>query len=158
MTGFEVDFTVEAAVSACVAGSGSDLFDIQDEGILVAVGADFVDFLDVAGGGSFVPDFLSAARKIDSFPELKGHFEGLSIHVGEHQGLFAGSVDCHGGDQPVGIKFGSQYGVFLERFFIFAGTECDVGGWAVHVFGCSTFTGAVEPGAGEFLSAPQNFA
>ena len=51
------DFGVEAGVPAGVAGSGADLLDEEDDGVLITVGADFDDFLDVAGGFPFVPNF-----------------------------------------------------------------------------------------------------
>lgn len=44
----EADGAVEAGAAAGVAGSGALLGDVEDEGVLIAVGADFVDDLGVA--------------------------------------------------------------------------------------------------------------
>ncbi len=44
----EFDRAVEAGFAAGVAGTGSFLSDDQDEGILIAVGSDFVDCLSVS--------------------------------------------------------------------------------------------------------------
>lgn len=45
---WEFDRAVKAGTSTGVAGSCALLSDVKDEGVLVAVGADFVDFLGVA--------------------------------------------------------------------------------------------------------------
>lgn len=54
-------FSVEARIPAGVAGSGADLFYYKNDGVLITIGADFYDFLDVAGGFPFVPDFGAGA-------------------------------------------------------------------------------------------------
>lgn len=46
--GFEVYFAVETGVSACVACACALLIDVKDECVLIAVCADFDDFLGVA--------------------------------------------------------------------------------------------------------------
>lgn len=51
------DGAVETGVTTGVAGTGADLVDEKDEGVLVAVGADFDDFLCMAGGFSLMPEF-----------------------------------------------------------------------------------------------------
>ena len=80
-----------------MAGSGSDLIDVEDDGVLVTVGADFVDFLSVPRSGAFVPNFLAGTGVVNSFAEFEGHFEGFLIHVGEHEGIFGLGIDGHGG-------------------------------------------------------------
>ena len=45
---FGGDFTIEARIAAGVAGAGADLFDHEDEGVLITVRAYFYDPLDVA--------------------------------------------------------------------------------------------------------------
>ena len=50
---------LSCGAAAGVAGPRALLVDIEEEGILVAVGADFLENLRVPGGGSLVPDFFS---------------------------------------------------------------------------------------------------
>src|SRR5688500_5948056 len=56
------DIAVKAGSAGGVAGSGTDLFDIDDERVLITIGADFDDFLDVAGSFALVPEFFAGTR------------------------------------------------------------------------------------------------
>lgn len=123
------DFAVEAAVTSCVASTCADLIDVEDEGILVAVGADFANFLDVSGGGAFVPDFLAGAGPVDGFAFFESELEGSGVHVGEHERLARFGVDGESGDEAVLIEFGGE-GEFFFDFLLGGawGERCVHGG------------------------------
>ena len=70
----EAHRSVEAGSSTSVAGSGPLLGDVENDRVLIAIRADFVDLLSVPRGRSFVPDFLAGARVVDGFAFLDRHF------------------------------------------------------------------------------------
>ena len=96
---------VEAGRVADVAAAGTDLLDLEDDGVLVAVGQDLVDFLHVTAGFALVPDFLTAAAVVDGLATLQGEFQRFLVHVGHHQDFTRFGIGGDGGNQAVGIEF-----------------------------------------------------
>ncbi len=121
----EVHSAVKTSAATGVAGAGTQLIDVEDDGVLIAVGPDFVDFLHVSGSGSFVPDFLSTAGVINRLAKLKGHFQRLGVHVSKHERFFGRRIHGQSGDESVGVEFWGKDGVFFKRFFVRARSEGD---------------------------------
>jgi hypothetical protein len=114
------DFSVKTGIATGMAGSGADLINHEDQGILIAVGANFNDLLGVSGSFAFVPDFRAGAGPVNSFTTFQSEFEGFLVHVGEHEGFLGGGIDGHGGDEAIGIEFRCEIGGFLDLGFVFA--------------------------------------
>ena len=108
-----------------MAGAGTFLVHIEDEGVLVAVGADFADGLGVAGGGSFVPNFLAAAGEIDGFADFEGLAEGFLIHPGQHEGFLGFGIDGDSGEEAVGVEFWAEGEGLVCVFAAWEGGEGD---------------------------------
>ena len=104
------DAAEEAGAVAGVAGSGAFLIDAEDESVLVAIGEDFDDFLDVAAFFAFVPEPLAAAAEVDGFAEGEGEAEGFLVHEGDHEDGAGDGVDGDGGDEAIGVEFRSEGG------------------------------------------------
>lgn len=108
-----------------MAGAGAFLVDVEDEGVLVAVGADFADGLGVAGGGAFVPNFLAAAGEIDGFADFEGLAEGFLIHPGQHEGFLGFGIDGDSGEEAVGVEFWAEGEGLVGFFACWEGGEGD---------------------------------
>ena len=119
------DFAVEAGAAVGVAGAGAFLVNVEDDRVLVAVGADFADGLGVSGGGAFVPDFLAAPRVVNGLADFEGHAEGFGIHPGEHEGFLGLSIDGHGGEEAVGVELRDEGGGFVSFFALWFGSKGD---------------------------------
>jgi len=114
----EADRAIETGTASGVAGSGTLLGHVKNQGILIAVGSDFVDLLGVARSGSFVPNFLPGSGIINGFTLLDRHLQGVGIHVGEHEGFPGFVVNRHRGNEAVGIKFGAEGKGLIEILFV----------------------------------------
>jgi len=121
------DFAIEAGVSAGVAGACADLAHNEDERVLIAIGADFDNFLDVARSFAFVPDFGAGAGPINGLTEFEGEFKRFGVHVGEHERFSGVGIHGHGGDKAVAVEFRCEVRGFLDLFFIDAVGEGDSG-------------------------------
>ena len=134
--GFEGGFAVigdgdaaeEAGPVAGVAGTVAFLIDAEDEGVLVAIGEDFDDFLDVAAFFAFVPEPLAAAAEVDGFAEGEGEAERFLVHEGDHEDGAGDGVDGDGGDEAIGVEFRGEGGTGFDGGFGVAGAEDDGGG------------------------------
>jgi hypothetical protein len=126
-----VDGAVEAGIATSVASAAAGLFDIEDDGVLVAVGAHFDDFLDLAGSGSFVPDFLARARPVDGFAFFEGEAQRFPIHPGQHQRFACVSIDGYCSEQAVFIEFGCEFKTVFDLFFVDARSKAGAG-FVVH--------------------------
>ena len=104
------DAAEEAGAVAGVAGTGAFLIDAEDERVLVAIGEDFDDFLDVAAFFAFVPEPLAAAAEVDGFAEGEGEAEGFLVHEGDHEDGAGDGVDGDGGDEAIGVEFRGEGG------------------------------------------------
>lgn len=111
---------VETRIGASVAGSAAELFDAENEGILVAIGEDLVDDLVLAGGCAFVPEFLARPGVVDRLSEFEGFCKGFGGHVGEHEDLTGFVILRDSGDKPVLIEFWGE-GEALFEFLLGAG-------------------------------------
>lgn len=124
---------VKAGAALGVAATPAVLFDPQDEGVLVAIGQQFDDFLELAARGTFVPELLAAAAPIHGLSFFDGLAQGFRVHVGQHQGGTGLRVQSHGRDQAIGIEFRGKGQPFLEGVFGFAGGKLDrFGGAGTH--------------------------
>jgi DNA polymerase-3 subunit delta' len=119
------DFSVEAGTPAGVAGTRSLLIDIHEENVLIAVGANFLHFLDMPRSGALVPDFLSTAGIVDGFADPESLFEGFLIHPGEHEGFLGGGIEGEGGDEPIRVEFRAEGCSFVDGRLIFPGGKTD---------------------------------
>ncbi len=111
--GVAIVFLIEAALVTSVAGA-ADLFDLEKEHILIAVGIPAFDFLGVAAGFAFEPELLTGAAPVVHEAGLEGFLEGFAIHPREHEDPAARGVSFRGflgddGDESVGGKFEVEF-------------------------------------------------
>ena len=122
-----MDGAVKAGIATRVARAAARLFDVEDDGILVAVGAHFDDFLDLSRGGAFVPNFLARARPIHGLTFFECEAERLAIHPGEHQRFASVGIDGDRCEQSVFIEFWRKFEAVFDLFFINAGSKARAG-------------------------------
>lgn len=115
-----------------MAAAAAELFDLEDDGVLVAVETDILHNLVFAGGLALVPDFLATAAVINGFAEGDGHLQALSVHVGEHEGLVRFVIERHRGDQAMLVKAGSEGKALLDGGFGFSGGKLKLAGVEGH--------------------------
>lgn len=127
-----LDVSIEAGTIAGVAAAGAVLADLEDKGVLIAIGENFLHRLDVTGGGALMPEFLAAAAEIDGFALFDRLAEGLLVHVGDHEDFTGVGVLGHGGDEAVVVESRGENEVGLDGLAIVAGTEA-VGRGIAHV-------------------------
>ena len=60
-------------------------FRLDKQGIILAVLVYFFHLEIIAGGCALVPDFLPAAAVEHRFAFFQRHFDGLGVHVAQHQ-------------------------------------------------------------------------
>ena len=94
--------SAEAGICPRMAGDTA-LVDAHEQRIAVAVIGDLLDLLNIAGLLPFLPETLAAAAVEPRQPRLDGLFQGLLVHVGEHEHLSALLLH-NGGHQPLFIK------------------------------------------------------
>lgn len=90
-----------------VAG-GSDLVDANQERVVVAVGADFFDVLEVAGCRAFIPEFVTRTGEKPSRVRVERFLIAFGVHIGKHEDVASrvfhdnrgdeafGKIECHG--------------------------------------------------------------
>ena len=88
--------------------------DPEPDGVLVAVGADFLHMLDLAGGFALLPVGLTGAAPVPGFAGLDGPAQGFGVHVADHQDLARGVVGHDGGDQAVAVELRLQHRAGLD--------------------------------------------
>ncbi len=88
--------------------------DADQDRVLIAIDAQFDNLLNLTGRRPLVPKLAPAARPIMRLAGGKGPFQGLSVHVSEHQNLTAVGIRCDGGYQPVRIEFRRQLGAGFD--------------------------------------------
>ena len=113
-----MDAAVKARIPSGMAGPAAGLFDVEDDGVLVAIGAHFDDSLDLPGGGSLVPDFLARTRPVNGLAFFEGEAQGFAIHPSEHQWFAGMNIDRHGSEQAVFIKLRGKFESVFDLFFI----------------------------------------
>jgi hypothetical protein len=77
----------EARAVPGVAGGAADLLDLQQEDVLVAIGADLADLLDVAALLALAPQAPPAARPVVRQARLQRQPQGIGVHPGDHEDL-----------------------------------------------------------------------
>ena len=110
-----------------MAAAAAVLFYAQNERILVTVGADVDDLLKLAAGGPFVPELIAAAAPINGLAEFERHFEGLLVHVGQHEWRTGLGIDRHRGHEAMLIEFWGKQHAFFNGMLRLTGGEGD--GW-----------------------------
>jgi hypothetical protein len=96
----------ETAVSPGVAGDAgfvAQLGDAEQQHVVVAVHADVVHLLHVAGLLALVPQALAAAAPVDRLAALGRGGQGLAVHPGEHQHVAAAPFLRDDGHQAVAV-------------------------------------------------------
>src|ERR1051326_8822403 len=84
---------------------GTDLFDLDQQRVAVAVEGDFLDRLRVAAGFAFHPEFLARAAPEIGPAGFDGLFQRRPVHPGHHQDAAGGLFLNDRRDQPVRIEF-----------------------------------------------------
>ena len=106
--------TIEARTAASVAG-GACLAHLEEHRVLVAIDADFVDMLFVAGRVALAPERLARARPVDRAAGVDGELQRLCIHPRQHQ-HFAGIVLLRdGGKEPRIITLEALCDLWVKR-------------------------------------------
>lgn len=85
--------------------SGANWVYLQQQGVAIAIDADFLNALDVAGGAALVPQFLAAAAPKVGLVRFQGKLQCLLVHPGNHEDFVAEVVLENGRNQPFLIKF-----------------------------------------------------
>ncbi len=84
---------------------GTEGFGGYQDGIPVAVQRHRTDDEAIAGGGTFVPELLSAAAVKPDFPAGEGLFQRFTVHVTEHEHFISIRVLDNGREKPVRVQF-----------------------------------------------------
>jgi hypothetical protein len=84
---------------AFVADAGAERFDLDQHGVAIAIGGDFLDDQAVAGAFALEPELLARAAVEGGETGLDGAAEGLAVHVADHQDAAGGVVLDDGGDR-----------------------------------------------------------
>jgi len=111
------DIAVKTRAATGVTSARTDLFDVNDECVLIAIRADFDDFLDVPRGFSLVPKFLTGPRPVNRFADFQSPAQRFLIHISKHQRLLRDRIDRHCGNQSVGVEFWGKFRSFLDLRF-----------------------------------------
>ena len=114
-----------------MAATAAALVHMQDEGILVAVGEDLDNFLELAAGGALVPELLAAAAVVHRLAKLQGLAQGLGVHVGEHERRAGVGIHRHGRDEAMLVELRGKGQTLLDALFRVAPGELE-GGRAGH--------------------------
>ena len=92
---------IKTGLVAVVANAGSLGVDLEEEGVLVAVGGDAFDDEAMAGAFAFEPELLARAAIEGGIPRFKGFVEGFLVHEADHEDATGGVVLNDGGNQAV---------------------------------------------------------
>ena len=85
-----------------MAGAATDGLDFEDNGILVAIYQDMLDFLDIAACHAFDPEFVSGARPVCAKTRADGLVPGQAVHIGLHEDEAGGVILYNDGQEPGG--------------------------------------------------------
>ena len=123
---FKGNGSVEAGASPCVAGgivTGDGNF--QPHGVLISIGAEFLQRLEIARRLALLPDFVSGAAVIVGNAGFERKRQCLRIHMRHHQQLTVPGIRHNGGDEAVGIEFRRERtGSFKLRLICGGGRKC----------------------------------
>jgi hypothetical protein len=97
-----------------VADSRAEGFDFDEEGVVVAIGGDFLDDEAVAGAFAFHPELVSGAAVEGDKAGGAGFFEGFGVHEADHQDAVGGGVLNYGREEAV------EFGVIESHFLLAA--------------------------------------
>ena len=99
------DAAVKARIPSGVAGTSAGLFDVENQGVLIAIGAHFHDFLDLPGCGTLVPDFPARARPVNRLAFFQSHAQRLLVHPRQHERFAGVGIHRQRGNQAILIEF-----------------------------------------------------
>ena len=120
------DATIEAGFVAVVASGPADVFDLEQDDILIAVDPKFFNELGVAGFLALDPELVPGSTPISRFFCTEGMGQRLGVHESEHQDLVGKVVARDAGNQPVGGELWLELGAKLDLGVRGSGGE-DVG-------------------------------
>src|SRR5581483_10019387 len=95
-------------------GLRSRHLDLEQEGVLVAVGAKLDHALGIAARLALAPQLAARARPVVRFAGLDGERERLGVPVGKHQDFAGRGRSRDHGDEPVLVEAGSEHAPFLD--------------------------------------------
>nr|CUV57439.1 protein of unknown function [Ralstonia solanacearum] len=95
------EFLEEARVATSMAGDAADLRDAEQDHVFVAVEANLVHLLDVAGLLAFVPQAFARARPEHGLAGLDRLLQRFAVHEGKHQDVIAALLLHDDRHQPV---------------------------------------------------------
>src|SRR5690606_18694674 len=107
---------VEAALAAGVAGDAADLLDLQHDHVGVAVQAQLVELLHMAGFLALAPQLAARARPVDGAAFLDAQAQGFAVHPGHHQDAASLVVLGDRRHQAVGVPADFVLPVFHRVF------------------------------------------
>ena len=87
-----------------MAGYPADLFDLEEQGVAVAIDKDTAYPLHMPAGLAFDPDAPPASAPVRHAARLQGLFERLRVHVGDHEHSARMHILYYGRDQPPVVK------------------------------------------------------
>lgn len=92
---------VEAGLVAGVA-RGAGLFDLEEDGVGIAIDVDGQDALTMAAFFPFPPKALTAAAEIRGVARIDGFLPGIAIHPGHHEDPSGGCILGDSWDEGIG--------------------------------------------------------
>ncbi|MNT74549.1 hypothetical protein D3C72_2133750 [compost metagenome] len=92
--------------------------DLQPDGVLIAIGADLPDRLQIAGAFALLPDLAARAAEIVGDAGFERKRQRLVVHMCDHQQLAVARIRHHGRHQAVGVEFRREAAVLLERVLV----------------------------------------
>ena len=84
-----------------MADAGALRFHLDQHGVAVAIGGDFLDHQAVAGAFALEPELVARAAVEGGEAGFDGLAEGLFIHEADHEDAAGGVILNDGGDQAV---------------------------------------------------------
>lgn len=108
--------TGTAASMACRVVTG-DLY-FQPDGILIAIGTDLPDRLDIARRFTLQPELAARAAEIVGLAGLDGERQRLGVHMRHHQQLAVVDVRDDGGDQAAIVEARGEVPRVLKLGFV----------------------------------------
>src|SRR5262249_49770089 len=98
-----VELAEEAALVALVARRATDLLDLQEHRVGVAIDVDLAHLLDVAALLPLAPELAAPAAVVDGPAGAERLLERLAVHPSEHEHLASVRVLGDHRDQPAGL-------------------------------------------------------
>lgn len=118
----EADRPVEAGAATGVAcGVVAGDRDLEPDGVLIAIGPNFLDSLQIAGALAFLPEAAARAAVVVGNAGLDRQRQSVGVHMRDHQKLAIACVCNNRGDQPLLVETGREGRTGLQFGLIFRG-------------------------------------